>query len=431
MPPKNKPSKRFTEYAKPVVHPFAHHDFSRVVPAARSGGKSPPKAVLPKKCGLFGLLSPRKTGATAASARSKRSANLSTNLSPSKLGRGVPVVEKGKKSVALSNLGNLRNSGDLIGRTKQRLQFAGMLVDDVPMAKGSYGTIFLGKLDGQTGHHKVEEVRAFLRKMSTSRVGDVKDIPQKATLAIKVQVVRDATDLKNVERESRIHSYVARRAPIIAPKFYFSGFFGDMRTYVTVMEFVDGKGLCSSPPLGSRQFLTLEKMIGMLWRLRVFHGDLHCNNILVPRRGGFKIIDFGRAIVLPGSVAPKTAVDAVRPEAQDAMQAYAARVVARRARDGNAGYGVLNRYAPVPNKVQYADDVMALRVLYSRMDKVHRARLRPGVSAPLAGKKPDVPKNLSNAAVPRGAKSSIKSRLLEPLWPRARASLSRRSSKSA
>ena len=433
---KSKPSKRFVKYGKPELHPFAHHDFSRVVPAARSGGGSPARlspakssktAPAAKKRGLFGLFSPKKAGAEAAGG-DKRSANSSANLSPSKLGRGVPDVENGKKVVAFANVGGRLDTSAFVSRTKQRLQFTGMLVEDVPVAKGSYGTIFLGKLGGQSG-----DVGALL-KTATSRVGDPKDIPPRAALAIKVQVIGGAKDLESVEREARIHAFVARRAPLIVPKFYFSGYFGNTHAYVTVMEFVEGKGLCSAPPLGSRQFLTLEKMIGMLWRLRVFHGDLHCNNILVPKRGGFKIIDFGRAIVLPGSVAPKTAVDAMRPEVQDAMQAYAARVVAKRAQGGNAGYGVLRGYVPVPNKVQYADDVMALRVLYSRMDKIHKARLVPGASAPLAGRRANVPRGLPSAAVPRGAVESVRNLLREPLWPRARAmpkTPSRRSSKSS
>ena len=430
---KSKPSKRFEAYAKPELHPFAHHNFSRVVPATRSGGSPPAKSskapLAPKRRGPFGLFSPKKAGAGASAVGGDgRSSNASANLSPSKLGRGVPTVENGKKGAAFANAGGSRNPSVLVARTKQRLQFAGMVVEDVPVAKGSYGTIFIGKLGGQSG-----DAGAVL-KTATSRVGDPKDIPPRAALAIKVQAIGDAKELENVEREARIHAFVARRAPLIAPKFYFSGYFGNTHSYVTVMEFVDGKGLCSAPPLGSRQFLTLEKMIGMLWRLRVFHGDLHCNNILVPKRGGFKIIDFGRAIVLPGSVAPKTAVDAMRPEVQDAMQAYAARVVAKRARGGDAGYGVLNRYVPVPDRVQYADDVHALRVLYSRMDKVHRARLRPGISAPLAGRKANVPPGLSNATVPRGPRESVRSRLLGPLWPRARGgprTPSRRSSRSS
>ena len=428
-----KPSKRFTVYAKPEIHPFALHDFSRVVPLARSGGGSsagkPPKGVAksttspPKKRRLFGMLPPKNSGTGGAK---KRSANgRSVDLSPSNLGRGVPVVENDKKSATLSDLGNLRNLGALVGRTKKRLQSEGMIIENSPMAKGSYGTIFAGKLDGQSG------VRAFLGASATRRVGDPKELPPRSALAIKVQVIGDAMDLKNVEREARIHAFVSRRAPLIVPKFFFAGYFKETRTYVTMMEHIDGRGLCSSPAIGPRQFLTLEKMIGMLWRLRVFHGDLHCNNILVPRRGGFKIIDFGRAIVLPGSIAPKTATEAMRPEVQDAMQAYAARVVARRSREGNAGYGVLRGYVPVQDKVQYADDVHALRVLYSRMDAIHRARLRPGVSAPQAGRGVSAPR-LSAAAVPRGARSSVRSRLLEPLWPRARgAGVARKSSKSA
>ena len=428
---KSKPSKRFVKYGKPELHPFAHHDFSRVVPAARSGERSPTRLSpvgsakpTPAKRRLLGLLPPKKGNATAA----KKSANLSANLSPSKLGRGVPPVANGEKSLSFANSRGGHAPSELIRRAKQRLQLAGVSVDDAPMAKGSYGTIFLGKLGGQSGD------AGALLKTATSRVGDPKDVPPRAALAIKVQVVAGASDLRNVEREARIHAYVARRAPLIAPKFYFAGYFANTHTYVTVMEFVDGRGLCSTPALGSRQFLTLEKMIGMLWRLRVFHGDLHCGNILVPKRGGFKIIDFGRAVVLPGSIAPKTAVNAMRPEVQDAMQVYAARVVAKRARGGNAGYMVMNGYVPVPNRVQYADDVHALRVLYSRMDKVHRARLRPGVSAPRAGRAPNVPKSLASAAAPRGGAESARDMLREPLWPRARAgprTPSRRSSKSS
>lgn len=330
-----RPSRRFLKYSPPTNDERAATEFMRVVRARSSSQRS---------------LSPSALGARR---RSPSAASASASASP-------PTAR----------------APSIVQRARAEISAAGVDLEPSAAGRGGYATVYRGVARDPRGI-------ALLMSRARDRVGDASSVPRGADVAVKIQAVAPE-EVRDVEREARVHAYVSARAPSLTPRLYAAGRLA-CGAYVTLMAFVPGETLCSMLPLRAPQFLAIERLVAALWRLRVFHADLHCNNIIFERRARrFRVIDFGRAIVLPAALAPRTVAQAVRPSTQRLLQDYADAVVASRARTSRGhGYAVLDRtyFAPLDGLAQYAGNVHALRTLFAGLPPRERERLRPGRSA--------------------------------------------------
>ena len=326
----------------PQRHPNAFHQFCRVIET--------------KKGVLCGLVKTR--GAEHA------------DLSPSDLS-DAPVALGRLRHVARPHFPR-----DLRSRNIQflltELTKLGFLFDFSKTSHGSYGTVVRAEWHPFRNNTSLSPLRDLLYK-----VGSPALIRKGVPLAIKIEDVRSEQKLPKVEREARIHAYVSSKDPGITSRFYFSGFVPSLWLYVSVTQFIEGHPLPNK--LSQAQFDTLENKLWRLWKLRIVHADLHSGNVLVDRRTrDLRIIDFGRAVIIPKSIAPTSSSQARNPAYQNELQRHVNGVIRGRLRRGNLAYGVESRAGVLkPDLAQYAHNVQTLRHYYWRNRRAANASARP------------------------------------------------------
>lgn len=375
-------------YASPDKDDAAHHEYCRVVSTKNgtkkvvypSSSKKSPNLPSGAKSGKKGLVSKLRAALVRPSAlppvrverKSPKSglpgAPASGRVSASKVGRAPSAASLSPRA--------------LVDKTVRELNFAGLSVYPRPIGKGSYGSVF------ECDVSNLAEFSAFARNGGlVHRTGSPDSINENDDLAVKIQVVRNATELSNLERESRVHQHVSRFAKSVAPTFYFAGFSSSNWTYVTITSLVKGGSLC---PIAERRltaagFRKIERAVMNLWGVGVLHGDLHCNNIMVDSKGEVKIIDFGRAVVIPKDMRPKKISEALNRGFQARLQAHGNAEIRNRVQRGNANYFVMDKSAPggwavLNDKFQYSDDVQALRVLWKKLPDSEKRKFEVKVS---------------------------------------------------
>lgn len=404
-------------YASPQKHDSRYHDYSRVVDVSRRG--KPRVAPLPRisesssskrpasshaasrresslpiakrRTGFVGRVVGALTGKRPIVASSRKAPAQSPicRAEPKKAGNSAlrAVVASASAKVKRTEVGNAhflvsRNPKALVDRTIRDISDAGVEVYPMPVGKGSYGTVFEGELKSASDFASLARSGKFVH-----RTGSISTVGKNDDLAIKIQVVHRASQIQELERESRVHMYVTKKARSIAPVFHVAGFMPDNWTYVTITSLVAGRSLC---PLVDKKFtaagfLKVERAIQTLWGIGVLHCDLHCNNIMVDENGNVKIIDFGRSIILPPDLRPKKVRDALDNEYQTRLQEFANDVLRNRVIGGNGNYGVVNKTSPggwkvMSDKFQYSDNVQALRVLWKKLPESERRRFKAPVA---------------------------------------------------
>jgi hypothetical protein len=388
-------------YRSPEANARAHHQYCRVVDLKGGGKKtvcSGSKSAKPKLAS-----GPASASASASGARdekrgfaAKNRAAFGKKKTSSSAKKSVPKSngsnansstrlpgEAAIRRVTEKNIGNAhylatRSPGMLVNRTIETMSNkAGIEVYPRMLGKGSYGAVFEGELKSAV------DFRAFVRAGGiVHRTGDASGITLDDDLAVKIQVVLHASELKNLERESRVHQHVTRFARSVAPVFHFAGFLPETRTYVTVTSLVGGGGsICSiaDKKMTAMGFKKVEKAVMNLWGIGVLHGDLHCNNIMVDGKGNIKIIDFGRAIIIPKNARPSKVSEALNLCFQLRLREIGNEAIRRRVRAGNDDYYVMNKTGPggwkiLDNKFQYSNDVQALRLLWKKLPEAEKRK---------------------------------------------------------
>jgi len=89
------------------------------------------------------------------------------------------------------------------------------------------------------------------------------------------------------------------------------------------------------------------------------------------------IIDFGRAIILPGKYVPKTLTKFRDTKYQEKVQRYADSIITARSKtDENYVGATINKKGEVKPVVVYSNDVQALRVFYDKMSESEKKLIR-------------------------------------------------------
>jgi hypothetical protein len=405
-------------YDSPAKHSAAHHEYCRVVPLSGGGTKvscsasgnkrttSPEKSAQKTSAGK--RESPNRTSSKKRGIAEKIRAAFSRKR-PDGAKPLPPVrVEVERKSGAKSggipgapasvrvtekNVGRAqhladRSPGKLISRTVETLEKSGFGMYPAAIGKGSYGTVFRGELRNPTSFRTFSKSSGFVH-----RTGSADDLREGDDLAIKIQVVRSASELGDLERESRVHQHVTKFSRDLAPVFHVAGFVPENWTYVTVTSLVKGGSLC---PVAERRltatgFRKIEKAVMNLWGIGVLHGDLHCKNIMIDSGGNVKIIDFGRAVMIPKNMRPKKISEALDRGFQTRLQGYGNDAVRKRVQRGNSNYFVIDKkdgWKVLDDKFQYSDDVQALRVLWKKLPDSEKKKFEVRIERGTSSKKP-------------------------------------------
>lgn len=351
---KKSPAKksRFQNYPSPQSDSKAHHAYCRVL--------SPTEKITFTKRRLCGLRRP-KSPITIPKTPER-------NLNVDALAKDVP--KSLQKSYKLAeNHGAAFDAPNFFTKAK-------LLVDadisQTPFAKGAYGRLFIAKFSKGYDASKLLAMNNI--------VGNPGGIPSGKTLALKIQKIRNVGDIKNCEREARVQLHVNNKAPGVSPTLYFSGYSKRYAAQVTVMDGVDGRPMARANHISAKQFLKLEAQVIRLWMAGVVHADLHTNNVIIDSTGTPRIIDYGRAIVLPERLRPKAPIAASKRNFQNTLQKYTnAVVIGRRRKDDD--YAAFQGYLPT-NHAQYSSNVQALRRIFKDvLNAGARERLKAGAFA--------------------------------------------------
>lgn len=345
----NKKTSRFAAYPSPQSNDKAHHAYCRVL--------SPTERVTYDKRRLCGLLAPKKPVVLKKIPE--------RNLDVENLAKDVPKALH--KGYALSdNHSAVFDSPNFF--TKVKMLVGGDL-SQTPFAKGAYGRLFIAKFS--PGYDTAPLLGL------NNIVGDPGTIPKGKTLALKIQKIRNVMDIRNCEREARIQLHVNNKAPTVSPRLYVSGYSKRYAAQITIMEGIDGRPMARANAISAKQFLALEANVIRLWVAGVVHADLHTNNIIIDSSGNPRIIDYGRAIVLPENLRPRKPIDASKRAFQNQLQAYTNKVIiGRRLKDDD--YAAFEGYLPT-NHAQYSSDVQALRRIFKDvLEQGARKRLMEG-----------------------------------------------------
>jgi predicted Ser/Thr protein kinase len=290
------------------------------------------------------------------------------NLNVNALAKDVPK--------ALQKSYKLPDNHDVVFESPNFFTKAKALVDadisQTPFAKGAYGRLFIAKFSKGYDASKLLAMNNI--------VGNPGGIPSGKTLALKIQKIRNVDDIRNCEREARVQLHVNKKAPGVSPTLYFSGYSKRCAAQVTIMDGVDGRPMARANNISAKQFLKLEAQVIRLWMAGVVHADLHTNNIIIDSTGTPRIIDYGRAIVVPEGLRPKAPVAASKRNYQNRLQKYTNAVVIGR-RLKNDDYAAYQGYLPT-NHAQYSSDVQSLRRIFRDvLEAGARDKLKAGAFA--------------------------------------------------
>lgn len=228
------------------------------------------------------------------------------------------------------------------------------------VAKGSYGSVY--KMKPNTKF--VDYLKKVIIPRTTDFIGNVDRIPTNGSLAvIKFQQVKGSMQKEAILKEIAIHSSLSRSK--LSSKLYAAGFIGDIAWQIS--SYVDGNGMCDVK-ITADIFKKIEKVVFELWKHNIFHADLHCNNLMLTKKKDVVVIDFGRAIVLPKKLVPKTLTEFRNIKYQEKVQRYADSIITGRSKT-NVNYvgATVDKKGKVIPLVVYSNDVHALRVFYDKM----------------------------------------------------------------
>jgi len=228
------------------------------------------------------------------------------------------------------------------------------------LSKGSYGSVYRLKAPPKYG----EYLKRMVLSKSNYVVGNVDRIPTDGTFSvIKFQKMNKykSWEREALKREIAVQSQLSRSN--ITSKFYVAGFLGDICWQIT--SFIDGETLCKVD-ITADIFKKIEKVVFKLWKHKIYHADLHCNNLMLTKDGDVVIIDFGRSIVLPDKYAPDSITQFRNIKYQEKVQQYANSIISSRsAHNGNYIGLDLSRNKEIP---VYSSNAHALRVFYNKMN---------------------------------------------------------------
>ena len=237
------------------------------------------------------------------------------------------------------------------------------------VAKGSYGSVYKFK----SGVKYVEYLKKVIIPRTTDFIGDLGRIPTDGSLlVVKFQRTTNPMQKENVLKEVAIQSSLSRNK--ISSKLYAAGFIGDIAWQIS--SYVDGKPMCSVK-ITAGIFKKIERTVFELWKHNIFHADLHCNNLMLTKANDVVVIDFGRAIIIPASLVPKTLTEFRNTKYQEKVQKYADSIVTGRSKT-NQNYvrAALDKKGSVVPLVVYSNDVQALRVFYDKMSDGEKKSIR-------------------------------------------------------
>ncbi|AGE52413.1 PBCV-specific basic adaptor domain-containing protein [Paramecium bursaria Chlorella virus CvsA1] len=237
------------------------------------------------------------------------------------------------------------------------------------VAKGSYGSVYKMKPNGKF----VDYLKRVVLPRTTDYIGNVDRIPTDGTLAvIKFQETKGPAQKEAILKEIAIHSSLSRSK--ISSKLYAAGFIGDIAWQIS--SYVDGTGMCDVK-ITADIFKKIEKTVFELWKHNIFHADLHCNNLMITRKKDIVVIDFGRAIVLPKKLVPKTLTEFRNIKYQEKVQRYADSIITGRSKKNSNYVGAtIDKKGEVIPLVVYSNDVHALRVFYDKMSTEDKKQIR-------------------------------------------------------
>ena len=325
---------RFHDYPSPQSNDKAHHAFCRVL--------SPTEKVTFTKRRLCGLRRPKSPTILRKIPERNLNVNALANDVPKSLQKSYRLPE---------NHDTVFGAPNFFTKVKTLVDAD---ISQTPFAKGAYGRLFIAKFSKGYDASKLLSLNNI--------VGTPGGIPPGKNMALKIQKIRNVGDIRNCEREARVQLHVNTKAPTVSPKLYFSGYSKRLAAQVTIMEGVDGRPMARANHISAKQFLALEAQVIRMWMAGVVHADLHSNNIIIDSAGVPRIIDYGRAIVVPESLRPKVPIAASKRNFQDKLQKYTnAVVIGRRAK--NDDYAAFQGYLPT-NHAQYSSDVQALRRIF-------------------------------------------------------------------
>ena len=340
---------RFAKYPSPTSDSKAHHAYCRVL--------SPTEKVTFTQRRMCGLLAPKKPVVIPKIPE--------RNLNVGVLAKDVPKALRPSRSLPEDH-DRVFDSPKFFEKVKT---LVGGDISTTPFAKGAYGRLFIAKFP------KGYDAAPLLALSNI--VGDPGTIPKGETLALTIQKIRNVQDIENCTREARIQLHVNVKAPTVSPRLYFSGYSKKLAAQITIMSGVDGRPMARANHISAKQFLALEAHVIRLWMAGVVHADLHTNNIIIDSAGIPRIIDYGRAIVLPERLRPLKPINASKRNFQNKLQNYTNKVIiGRRSRDND--YAAFRGYLPT-DAAQYSSDVQALRRIFKNvLEAGARKRLMEG-----------------------------------------------------
>ena len=230
------------------------------------------------------------------------------------------------------------------------------------IAKGSYGTVY--KFRGSPKY--TEYLKRVVLGRTNGLVGNVAKIPTNGPFSvIKFQNAEKPAQKEAIKKEIAIHYKLSRSK--VSSTFYAAGFIGDISWQIS--SYIDGVPLCDVR-ITADIFKNIEKTVFELWKHKIFHADLHCNNMMLAKDKNIVVIDFGRAIVLPSKYAPKTLKEFRNVKYQEKVQKYADSIITARSKKNTdyLGAKITKRGSVIP-VVIYSSNVQALRVFYDKMNE--------------------------------------------------------------
>jgi len=237
------------------------------------------------------------------------------------------------------------------------------------VAKGSYGYVFKFRPDAKY----VDYLKTTVLPRSKGVIGNLGKIPTNGPLSIiKFQKVDDPAQKEAIRHEIDIHYKLSRNK--ISSKLYAAGFVGNIAWQIS--SYIDGKPMCDVD-ITADIFKKIEKAVFELWKHNVFHADLHCNNMMITKDKDVVVIDFGRAIILPGKYVPKKLTEFRDTKYQEKVQRYANSIITGRSKTNENYVGAtINKKGEVKPVVVYSNDVQALRVFYDKMSESEKKLLK-------------------------------------------------------
>ena len=237
------------------------------------------------------------------------------------------------------------------------------------IAKGSYGSVYKFKPSAKY----VDYLKRTVLPRSKGVVGNLGKIPTNGPISvIKFQKTDGSAQKEAIRQEIAIHSKLSRSK--ISSKLYAAGFVGDIAWQIS--SYIDGKPMCDVA-ITADIFKKIEKAVFELWKHKVFHADLHCNNLMLTKDKDVVVIDFGRAIVLPDKYVPKKLTEFRDNKYQEKVQRYADSIITARSKlNGDYVGAAVNKKGEVKPVVVYSNDVQALRVFYDKMNENEKKLLK-------------------------------------------------------